>query len=359
MQTLEALTTQINSIKDLQSVVKTMKALAMVSIRQYETAVTALAEYNRTVEMGLQILLRNRYFSEQPVMLPNDVSNHKSNGTLGVIIFGSDHGLCGQFNEQIVSYALEQLKELQIKPENCTIAAVGARLIPYLETAKQSIYKQFSLPNSVAGITSMVQEILLMIEQWRFPQEEKLRASLRGTYGVCTHPGDEQLGRPAEGVHGVPSAASKRPSPTGISPRGRHFIPSHIDRIILVYNKSFSAASYRPQNLQLLPMNTEWLQGLEQQPWHSEGLPTFTMDWEQLFSTLIRQYLFVALYRAFAESLASENASRLASMQAAQKNIEERLTELNAQYRHQRQSSITSELLDIVSGFEALNQDSQ
>ena len=325
MQTLEALTTQINSIKDLQSVVKTMKALAMVSIRQYETAVTALADYNRTVEMGLQILLHHRDFSEQPVILPNDVSNHKSNGTLGVIIFGSDHGLCGQFNEQIVSYGLQQLKELQIKPENCAIAAVGARLIPYLETAKQNIYAQFSLPNSVAGITSMVQEILLTIEQWRFPQEEKLRASLR-------------------------------PSPTGISLRGRNLLPSHIDRIILIYNKSVSAASYRPQNLQLLPMNAKWLQSLEQQPWHSEGLPTFTMDWDKLFSSLIRQYLFVSLYRAFAESLASENASRLASMQAAQKNIEERLTELNAQYRHQRQSSITSELLDIVSGFEALKE---
>ena len=311
MQSLEALRAKIDSIKDLQSVVKTMKALAMVSIRQYETAVTALADYNRTVEMGLEILLRHRYFSEQPLLLPNDIANHKSNGTLGVIIFGSDHGLCGQFNEQIVSYAFKQLKELQIRPENCTIAAVGARLIPYLETAKQSIDTQFSLPNSVAGITSMVQDILLMIEQWRFPQEEKLQAL-----------------------------------------KDRDFLPSHIDRIIIVYNKSFSAVSYRPQYLQLLPMNAEWLQRLEQQPWHSEGLPTFTMDWDQLFSTLIRQYLFVSLYRAFAESLASENASRLASMQAAQKNIEERLTELNAQYRHQRQSSITSELLDIVSGFE-------
>jgi F-type H+-transporting ATPase subunit gamma len=78
------------------------------------------------------------------------------------------------------------------------------------------------------------------------------------------------------------------------------------------------------------------------------------MDREALFSSLVREYLFVSLYRAFAESLASENASRLASMQAAEKNIEERLRELSAQYHQQRQMSITSELLDIVSGFEAL-----
>ncbi|MEA5594028.1 F0F1 ATP synthase subunit gamma [Rivularia sp. UHCC 0363] len=296
MKSLEALTAQIESIQDLQSVVKTMKALAMVSIRQYETAVIALADYNRTVEMGLQILLRHRYFSEQPMMLPQGLTNHRKTKTLGVIIFGSDHGLCGQFNEQIASYAIEQIHQ---KPQpEIIVAAVGTRLIPYLETAKQPISAQFTLPNSVALITPMVQEMLLMIENWQFPK---------------------------------------------------------VDQIMLFYNKSLSSASYRPESVQLLPMNAQWLQRLEKQAWHSQGLPTFTMNWDELFSALVRQYLFVSLYRAFAESLASENASRLSSMQAAQKNIEERLTELNSQHRHQRQSSITSELLDIVSGFEALN----
>ncbi|MEZ5906863.1 MAG: F0F1 ATP synthase subunit gamma, partial [Geminicoccaceae bacterium] len=51
----------------------------------------------------------------------------------------------------------------------------------------------------------------------------------------------------------------------------------------------------------------------------------------------------------------SEHATRLAAMQAAERNIEERLGEMNAEYRHKRQDSITEELLDLVSGFEALN----
>ena len=297
MKSLEALTAEIESIKDLQSVVKTMKALAMVSIRQYETAVAALKDYNRTVEMGLQILLRHRYFSEQPVTIPQGFTNHTKTETLGVIIYGSDHGLCGQFNEQLASYAIEQLNQTQPKPENIIIATVGDRLIPYLEAAKQKIPLKFSLPNSVTLITQAVESMLLTIENWE----------------------------------------------------------SSVDRIILFYNKSVSNTSYRPQSVQLLPMNAQWLQRLEKQAWHEEGLPTFTMNWDDLFSALVRQYLFVSLYRAFAESLKSENSSRLSSMQAAQKNIEERLTELNSQHRHQRQSSITSELLDIVSGFEALN----
>jgi F-type H+-transporting ATPase subunit gamma len=78
------------------------------------------------------------------------------------------------------------------------------------------------------------------------------------------------------------------------------------------------------------------------------------MDRERLFSALIHQYLFVSLSQALAESLASEHASRLAAMQHAERHIQERLEELRAQFRQQRQLAITTELLDIVAGFEAL-----
>jgi F-type H+-transporting ATPase subunit gamma len=80
------------------------------------------------------------------------------------------------------------------------------------------------------------------------------------------------------------------------------------------------------------------------------------MSWESLFSVFVRQYLFASLYQATVDSLTSENASRFASMQAAEKNIQERLAELHARYRSSRQNSITAELLDIVSGFEALKK---
>jgi F-type H+-transporting ATPase subunit gamma len=78
------------------------------------------------------------------------------------------------------------------------------------------------------------------------------------------------------------------------------------------------------------------------------------MPWQQLLGSLIRQFFFIALYRTMVESLASENAARLAAMQVAEKNINQRLDEITGQYNHRRQSAITAELLDIVSGFEAL-----
>jgi len=70
---------------------------------------------------------------------------------------------------------------------------------------------------------------------------------------------------------------------------------------------------------------------------------------------LIREYLFVSLFRACAESLASENASRLAAMQRADKNIDELLEDLNGTFYRLRQSGIDEELFDVISGFEALS----
>jgi F-type H+-transporting ATPase subunit gamma len=293
MQTIESLKRKIKSAEDLRSVVSTMKALAAVSIRQYEKAVESLAEYNRTVEMGFQIVLKQnpRGFSmAQPVL----------NERLGAVVFGSDQGMAGQFNEVIARYAVNKMDELQIMAENRTLLAVGLRVLARLEEAGQPVEDLVYLPGSLAAITPIVQEMVLKIEAWRSQRE--------------------------------------------------------IDRFVLFFNRPISGVSYRPHTLYLLPVAPGWFQNLEHKPWPCRVLPFFTMDWNKLFSLLIREYLFVSLYRAVAESLASENASRLASMQAAEKNIEDRLEELKAQFHQQRQISIDEELFDLVAGFEAVTQ---
>lgn len=317
MRTLETLQTQIRSIEDLRAVVRTMKALSMVHIRQYEQARTSLNAYNHTLELGLQALLCHRHFSETQTSLPL-TAPPKHHGLVGVILFGSDHGLCGSFNEQIVTYALEQLQHRQIPRDRRLVAAVGARLIPYLETAHQPIQTTFSLPSSPAGSLQLIHNLLLTTEQWCFRQQSDQVISTSSEMAEISHP--------------------------------------YVEHILLFYNQHLSTTTYQPVSLQLLPIDRAWLYQLEQRPWNSSAQPSLSMNWEPLFSRLIRQYLFLSLYRATVESLASENAARLAAMQAAEKNIEERLTDLNTGYRQQRQNAITEELLDIVSGFEALKQ---
>jgi F-type H+-transporting ATPase subunit gamma len=253
--------------------------------------VESLRQFSRTVEMGIQIVMRSN--QEERVQ-----TRPGPRGRLGAIVFGSELGMCGQFNDLIVSYALDRCQELQGGKEKPAIMAVGARAVSRLEEAGEEVETCFDVPGSLSGITRRVQEILLKIEKWQ--------------------------------------------SPGGI------------ERIVLFHHKLVSGATYNPQTVPILPVDLEWLESLRQKPWPSRVLPTFTMARPRLIYALLGQYLFVSLYRALAESLASENAARLASMQAAENNIEERLRELRQQYNQLRQSTITEELLDIVAGFEAL-----
>lgn len=291
MQTLEALKRKIKSAEGLLSVVQTMKALAAVSIHHYERAVEALAEYNRTVEMGLHIVL---HAQEDLTIL----TNHTPGDRVGFVVFGSDQGLCGQLNERIVTHTIDWLNGMHIRRDMRTCMAVGARGAALLREAGQPVDTLLPVPSSVAGITPLVQDLLLHIDAWRTD-------------------------------HGV-------------------------DRVWLFFNQPAGKAIYRPHTVPLLPLDLSWLQQLQQTRWPSRVLPTFSMDPRALFAALIRQHLFVSLYRACAESLTSEDASRLASMQNAERNITDRLDELNAHYHHQRQNMITAELQDIVAGYEAV-----
>lgn len=289
----EALKRTIKSAEDLQGVVKTMKALAAVNIRQYQRAVESLSIYNQTVSMGLQIMLKQR--SADSVIVKTAPPKK-----IGAVIFGSDQGLCGQLNSIIALHAMDKMNATGMKKEDRLVVTVGLRVADYILDAGQPISEYLTTPGSTAGITPMVQEIMFILDEWHSKHQ--------------------------------------------------------IDWFYLYYNQYISGATYRPHSLQLLPVNRDWLKQLEKGKWESRSLPIFTMDWDTLFSSLIREYLFVSLYRAFAESLASENASRLAAMQNAEKNIEERLDELRRLFYRQRQMTITEELLDVLAGFEAMSE---
>ena len=104
----------------------------------------------------------------------------------------------------------------------------------------------------------------------------------------------------------------------------------------------------------LLPLDEKWRQELTTIQWPSKKIPQVIGKNKNILKALLSEYLFVTLFKACSESLASENYSRLAAMQRAEKNIEELLGNVNHAYHRLRQSSIDEELFDVVSGFEAL-----
>lgn len=288
--TLESLQRRKQSAAELDSVVRTMKAMAASNIGQYEAAVKSLQDYYRTVALSIYASFLN-----QPVRASLVSSiNKKENETIA-IVFGSDQGLVGRFNDALAEFVQHQLQQIN---SNKNIWIVGERMLPSFNEKNFAASKTFVVPNSVDGITSLVNEVLVKIEEAR-----------------------EQ---------------------------------GHLHALYLFHNVPVNEAGYDQTMSQLLPLDGQWKKDIGITSWETKNLPQVIGGNEKLLPALIREYLFMSLYKACAESLASENASRLEAMRRAEKNIGEMLDDLKQTYNRLRQSTIDEELFDVVAGFEAL-----
>jgi len=283
---------KIASARELESVVRTMKAMAASSIGQFENAVRALSDYSRTVELGLVACFQER--GATPVM--PETKRRAVTGPIGAVVFGSDQGLVGQFNDLVAEFTVKALAELPGSPR---IWAVGERVHACLSDAGLRVAGSFTVPNSVKGVTPLVGKILLA---------------------------SDMLSRQDD-----------------------------VTELHLFYNRPMSGAVYAPVSQRLLPLDDIWRRRFIERRWPTGNLPEVLEGTGATLQALIREYLFVSVFRACAESLASENASRLAAMQRADKNIGELLRHLTRTFHRVRQRGIDEELFDVVSGFEALS----
>ncbi len=288
-QTMESLHRRLKGTDDLKSVVKTMKTLAAVNISQYEKAVLSLKDYYRTVELGLIAYLRTS--APQPYA---DKRNSKTSNT-GLVVFGSDQGMVGQFNDSLAEFVIQKSNNL---PGKKIIWPVGERVYSRLSDSGLPLESCSRVPDSVSGITPLISRILNDIQKRKKSEQ--------------------------------------------------------ISRIIICFNHPKSNISYEPLSQSLLPLDQAWFENLKTKKWPSRRLPQVIPPGIAGLPALIREYLFVSLFKACAESLASENATRLMAMQGAEKNINELFDRLQAQFHQKRQNSITEELFDVISGYEAL-----
>src|SRR5271165_402936 len=224
-----SLTRKINSASDLQSVVRTMKALAASSIGQYDKSVRALGDYYRTVELGLGACFR----ASKPVPPVVKRNGQADEGAIGAVVFGSDQGLVGQFNDVVADYAIKTLAALPGKPQ---VWAVGERVHARLADAGLPLMGVFTVPNSVKAITPLVGQIQIESEAHR----------AKGAYA----------------------------------------------RVYVFHNRPRSGALYEPVSVRLLPLDVPWQQGLAKVPWPTGNLPEVLCGDTVTLRALVREYLF-------------------------------------------------------------------
>jgi F-type H+-transporting ATPase subunit gamma len=289
----QGLRRRITGARDLETVVHSMKALAASSVGQYERAVAALDDYRRTVELGLSACLRQPVSPGAAAPVPRRKGSGRS---IGAVVFGSDQGLVGRFNEILAEFSERTLRALPDR--TARIWAIGERVHALLADDGPVEAEILSVPISVDAITPLVGRILVEV-------------------AAARDDGD-------------------------------------VFEIHIFHNRPLSAATYEPVGKRLLPLDASWQRALVKLPWPSRNLPQVIEGATPALQAFIREYLFVVLFQACAESLASENASRLAAMQRAEKNIDGVLDDLNRTFHRVRQESIDEELFDVIAGYEAL-----
>lgn len=285
METLEGIGRKVRTAHELLSVVKTMKSLAAVNIRQYSAAAEAMDAYGAVVASGWQALLMNRLPARQ---------EERGDRAACFLVLGSDQGMCGQFNELAARCALTRIANGDGTGTAPVFWTAGERVRAIIEEFGQ-VEEHFSLPVSIPAISELI---------------------------------------------------------TGIVSRfAALYVRGRVGRFVVCSTRPGRVGAYAPQSMQILPLP---YRRSTKRDWPGRCLPMLGLPEKQLYEHLFHQHLFASIYSAFAQSLASENTARLAAMQAAEQNIRELEDDLQARYRETRQSTITAELLEIVSGFEAL-----
>lgn len=221
---------------------------------------------------------------------------NKKGGT-GAIIFGSGQGLVGQFNDLLAHYAKGELAKISGEK---TTWVVGETIRSRLEDADLPTAELFQAPHSVHAITPLIGQLLRAVEQ-------------------ALESGE-------------------------------------VSTVYLFFHRPKQGAVYAPTSLRFTPLDEIWLQSITELDWQSHQVPEAVFDSTVTVKSLVREYFFVTLFRACAESLASENASRLSAMQRAEKNIKELLEDLNLTYHQLRQNTIDEELFDVIAGAEAMGK---
>lgn len=301
MQTLEGLKRRIKTTTSLKDIVSSMKTLSAVSVGQYEKSTKALENYVDVIEQGLQVVLKDITFSnvkEKPIQ----------NQKVIAILIGSDQGLVGKFNKVISDYAFRYFRDNNIDKKDITLIVAGRSLAPKVLSEGWNIDTLFSMPSSVKMMVAVAKKIILRLKDIAFKDDK-----------------DALL----------------------------NFAKNNL-KVLVFFNKKIDAVSFGQNMYQLLPVDINYLKTVKLRKWNTKQIPIYNANSAKLFSSFLRQLLFVNIYRIISQSLSAEHFTRMITMQNAEKNIDEHLEEMNLEYQQRRQTEITNELLDVVIGAEVL-----
>lgn len=298
MLATEQLRRQIAAATELLQVVRTLRAIAVVTLREFELAEEAVARYAEAVGQGLALTLApDSADAVASAARAGGAAAHARSAaaatpaTVGLVAIGSDHGICGRFNESLV----EAIRPRFSGPRPIRVIVLGSRLAGRLSSEGVELEAELPMPKTADAVSATAGEVLIWIERW---QREA------------------------------------------------------IDEVILSYNTRTEAAPHQVIEQPLLPLDIPEI--VSENPWPRHASPLILGGTETVGRELLDQYLRTIVAQALTRSSVAENEARLLATRGAQRNIEQRVDDLRAEHRHAYQSAETEELLDVGAGFEAI-----
>jgi F-type H+-transporting ATPase subunit gamma len=291
MGNLKEIRTRITSIESTQKITSSMKLVSAAKLRRAQTAIQHLRPYSQKLNEILNNLAGSNMGVEH---LP--LFEQREPEKVAVVVITSNKGLCGAFNSNIIKTVNHLIAEKyadQHRAGNLQLICIGKKGKEHLSKLYPvAYYNEELLDNPDFTKLSTVTDKLV-----------------------------------------------------------QHFINHEIDKVDIVYNQFLNAATQRVTVEEFLPVL----------PPEADKEQKVTSDYiiepsaEQLLKELIPKILRTQLYKTLSDSIASEHGARMTSMTKATDNATEILRELRLKYNNARQSSITNELIEIVSGANALN----
>lgn len=290
MPSLRDIRNRITSVKSTRQITKAMKMVAAAKLRRAQDAILRTRPYAQLLDKALGRVAA-RAIADEAATHP--LLAPRAARVAEVVVITSDRGLAGGFNSNIIRRTQRFLTEHGDQYQKVELSTIGRKAKDFLRARKLEVRKDFVGVHQ--GLT--------------YEKAEAIAQELVGRY-----------------------------------------VAGEADAIFLCYNEFKSAISQTPVVVQLLPI----------QPPVAEAASAASVDFvyepsrEALLADLLPRQVAMQVWRALLESAASEHGARMSAMESATKNAEEMIAALTLQYNRARQAYVTKELMEIVSGAEAL-----
>ncbi len=288
MANLKDIKRRIGAVTNTRQITKAMKMVAGAKLRRATEAATSARPYQQSLTRVLQRVAEGAGTDASHPLL----ESHEKVSDIAVVVFGSDRGLCGSFNNQLFRKLEDFVSKAEADGKSVRLFTFGKKARGYFS------YRGYTLENSVQDLDNQ------RYTEYVAELADALRAG---------------------------------------------FTSGTFQEVHLAYSDFQSVMTQVPSFSQLLPLSVSG--DSESQ---GEGDYKYEPNSQEILNTLLPLYLQTLLLQSFLETEAGEHASRMTAMDSATRNASDIIDNLTLEYNRARQAAITTELIEIVSGAEAL-----